>query len=182
MTAQPDAGPASPPASQPFVVLDTNIILDLWLFMDPQQDDLRQAIANGQLVWLATAAMQRELAFVLARPSSRQMAAQRGTDVDAAMVAMNKVCHWVPQAAPTRFRCKDASDQQFIDLAVAYRSLLISKDKAVLRVARRLALAGAGLGSSLAAAKQMYGLGPVANIGHTQPANALAQSLQVVHS
>jgi putative PIN family toxin of toxin-antitoxin system len=168
-------------AQQTFVVLDTNIVLDLWLFNDPLQADLRQALADDQLVWLATAAMQQELAFVLARASSHQLAARRGTDVAAAMAAMNKYCRWVPPAAPTRFRCKDASDQQFIDLAIARRTLLISKDKAVLRLAKRVALAGAGLGPSWAAARKMYGLVPSASNGHTPLANGQVPSLPVNH-
>ena len=36
-------------------------------------------------------------------------------------------------------RCGDPDDQPFIDLALLHRALLLSKDKAVLRLRRRLA-------------------------------------------
>ena len=42
-----------------------------------------------------------------------------------------------PPACPVR--CSDPDDQGFIDLAVAHRAMLLSKDKAVLRLRRRLA-------------------------------------------
>ena len=39
--------------------------------------------------------------------------------------------------------CKDADDQHFIDLAVAHRAILLSKDKAVLCMQKRLLALGA---------------------------------------
>jgi predicted nucleic acid-binding protein len=44
----------------------------------------------------------------------------------------------VPPKAPVT--CKDPDDQMFIDLAVAHRSMLLSKDAAVLAMTKRLAL------------------------------------------
>jgi predicted nucleic acid-binding protein len=35
-------------------------------------------------------------------------------------------------------RCRDPDDQMFIDLAVAHRAVLLSKDALVLRLAKRL--------------------------------------------
>jgi predicted nucleic acid-binding protein len=46
----------------------------------------------------------------------------------------------VPAKAPVT--CSDADDQMFIDLAVAQRSTLLSKDKAVTSMARRLLALG----------------------------------------
>jgi predicted nucleic acid-binding protein len=40
------------------------------------------------------------------------------------------------------YTCKDTDDQQFIDLAVAHTAVLLSKDKAVLSMAKRLARLG----------------------------------------
>ena len=42
-------------------VLDTNIVLDLWVFDDPQAVPLREALSAGALRWLATAAMREAL-------------------------------------------------------------------------------------------------------------------------
>jgi predicted nucleic acid-binding protein len=50
------------------LVLDTNIVLDLLLFQNPQAQGLRQALDQQQLQWLATVPMREELARVLAYP------------------------------------------------------------------------------------------------------------------
>jgi len=50
------------------VVLDTNIVLDLWLFSDPLSQSLQQALDDGTLQWQATPAMREELARVLSYP------------------------------------------------------------------------------------------------------------------
>ncbi|MBX3622048.1 MAG: PIN domain-containing protein [Rhizobacter sp.] len=41
-----------------------------------------------------------------------------------------------------RLRCTDPDDQKFIDLAVANARWLVSRDRAVLKLARRAALFG----------------------------------------
>jgi predicted nucleic acid-binding protein len=46
------------------------------------------------------------------------------------------------------FTCKDADDQKFIDLAAAHRAQLLSKDKAVLCMARRLKTLGVAVSRS----------------------------------
>jgi predicted nucleic acid-binding protein len=43
-----------------------------------------------------------------------------------------------PIAPPVSAICKDADDQKFIDLAVQHQALLLSKDKAVLCMKKRL--------------------------------------------
>ena len=53
----------------PCVVIDTNRVLDLWLFDDPQVTALRQVVRGGAVRWLATAAMRGELARVLGYPA-----------------------------------------------------------------------------------------------------------------
>jgi predicted nucleic acid-binding protein len=44
----------------------------------------------------------------------------------------------VDVAAKVQLTCKDADDQKFIDLAVAHQAVLLSKDHAVLALAKRL--------------------------------------------
>ena len=63
----PDSDPAFT-AQATLVVLDTNVVLDLWLFGDVRSAPLRQALAAGRLTPLATAPMLAELADVLQRP------------------------------------------------------------------------------------------------------------------
>jgi len=53
----------------------------------------------------------------------------------------------VPAKAPVT--CSDADDQMFIDLAVAQRSTLLSKDKAVTSMAKRLLALGVNVKKTL---------------------------------
>lgn len=124
------------------VVLDTNIVLDLLVFKDPASADLRQALEAGQLRWIATQAMLDELQRVLAYPQivkSLQHHQLAGAEVLARCTAQSER---VAVAAKASVTCKDADDQHFIDLAVAHRALLLSKDKAVLCMAKRLQTLG----------------------------------------
>ena len=59
--------------------------------------------------------------------------------VDLVLDARAQLADTAPKAPYT---CKDADDQQFIDLAVAHTAVLLSKDKAVLCMAKRLATLG----------------------------------------
>ena len=45
--------------------------------------------------------------------------------------------------------CRDADDQQFLDLAAAHRAVLLSKDKAVLALRKRLLAYGAQVATAL---------------------------------
>ena len=135
----------------PFV-LDTNIALDLWVFDEPAVQPLREALAAGA-VWLGTPVMREELARVLAYP---HLAARLAAGA-AAGSAVDVLARWdaavtlQPVAPKARYTCTDADDQKFIDLAAAHAPVppgsgpgvvLVSKDKAVLRLKKRLATLG----------------------------------------
>jgi putative PIN family toxin of toxin-antitoxin system len=122
------------------LVLDTNVVLDAWLFDDAAATPLREPLVRGELRWLATAAMRDELLHVLAYPHLTAQAASRGHTPQDVLAAFDRHAELVeaPATAPL-LRCRDPDDQKFIDLALAHRSFLISKDKAVLALRRRLA-------------------------------------------
>ena len=125
------------------VVIDTNIALDLLVFEDPAQAALRQALAAGALEWIATAAMRDELARVLGYPliaRRLQAAGRQAQAVLAAFDAGTRRIEGVPPRAPCV--CSDPDDQVFIDLAVAQGARLLSKDRAVLSMRKRLATLG----------------------------------------
>ena len=48
------------------VVLDTNIVLDLWLYNDPATPALLAALTAKEVQWVATQVMRDELERVLA--------------------------------------------------------------------------------------------------------------------
>lgn len=135
------------------VVIDTNIALDLLVFEDPAWVPLAAMLFAGQLRWLATDAMRVELARVLGYPLIARRMVQRqltAAEVLADFDARVRMVHGTPPRAPCV--CSDPDDQVFIDLAVAHRALLLSKDNAVLAMRKRLALHGVVVRAALAAA------------------------------
>lgn len=120
------------------VVLDTNIVLDLCVFRDPAVESLRQSLDQRVLQWIATAPMREELARVLAYPQIIKSLNHHQTRAADVLAHFDAQVHMVDVAAKAAFTCKDADDQKFIDLAVAQRAALVSKDHAVLCMARRL--------------------------------------------
>ncbi len=127
----------------PGIVLDTNIVLDLLVFNDPATVPLREALDTGQLRWIATAAMRDELERVLAYPQIAKRLAFYALAPDAVLAARDALVHTVEVAPKAPITCKDPDDQRFIDLAVNHRCLVLSKDQAVLSMAKRLLAHGA---------------------------------------
>jgi putative PIN family toxin of toxin-antitoxin system len=124
------------------LVLDTNIALDLFVFQDPATAPLRELLDRATGEWLATAAMREELLRVLAYPQiARRLAAQARPAQDV-LDAFDRCTRLVPEAPKAAYTCKDGDDQKFIDLAAAHRATLVSKDDAVLCMAKRLARVG----------------------------------------
>ena len=120
------------------VVVDTNVALDLLIFSDPRTAPLRALLAQGRLAWIATQPMRDELERVLAYPHiAARMDFYRvaAAQVLAAWDARARLVEIAPRVAHV---CKDADDQKFIDLAAAHRAILLSKDKAVICMRKRL--------------------------------------------
>ena len=133
----------------PLLVLDTNIVLDVFVFNDAAAQPVRDGLAAGQLDWIATPAMRIELERVLGYPQIVPRLAfyqLSAVDVLAHFDARARLLP-VPVKAPVT--CSDADDQMFIDLAVAQRSTLLSKDKAVTSMARRLLALGVNVKKAL---------------------------------
>ena len=143
----PESDPAfTAPAT--LVVLDTNVVLDLWLFGDARSAPLRQALAAGRLTPLATAPMLAELADVLQRPFTAGWPVPPAQALVALQTCARLVDPPAP-AAPPAPRCTDPDDQKFIDLAAANRAILLSKDKAVICMRKRLANLGADVATEV---------------------------------
>lgn len=125
------------------IVLDTNIVLDLFVYRDPLQATLDKALQDGGLQWLATSAMRDELARVLDYSQVAKRRLANGQSVDAVLAQMDSLTQWLDAAPKAPYTCKDPDDQIFIDLACQHRCVLLSKDKAVLAMRSRLARLGA---------------------------------------
>jgi putative PIN family toxin of toxin-antitoxin system len=125
------------------IILDTNIVLDLFVYSDPRYAPIRAGLQDGTLAWHATRAMRDELAAVLRYPQIARRLVANQQSADDVLAAMDSKVTWAPIAPKSPFTCKDKDDQMFIDLASTLQCLLISKDKAVLALRSRLARLGA---------------------------------------
>ena len=122
------------PRSAPSAVIDTNVLLDFWVFEDPGAAPLRAAVEAHRVHVLRSDACVDEFSDVLDRPALKVAATER----------CEILRHWHALAAPVDrvftapFACTDPHDQKFLDLAhTAHAHWLVTKDKALLRLARR---------------------------------------------
>ena len=122
------------------LVIDTNIVLDLFVFRDEGARELHEAIAARQVEWLTTAAMRAELACVLAREKLTARLAAAGLTAEAVLESFDRHACLVDAAGASAARCRDPDDQKFIDLAMAHDATLLSKDAKVLALRRKLAV------------------------------------------
>lgn len=123
------------------MVIDTNRVLDLWLFEDATVERLRGAICSGAASWLVTPAMRQELRRVLRYPALvRQLGKLRRTPEE----VLARLDHWSIPCETSggldagRPRCADPDDQIFVDLAMVHRAHLYSRDLQVLALNRIL--------------------------------------------
>ncbi len=129
-------------SATPSVVLDTNIVLDVFVFADEAAQPVREALGAGTLDWVATTAMRSELERVLGYPQIVPRLAFYALSASDVLARFDAHARLVDAPARASVRCSDEDDQIFIDLAVAHRSTLLSKDKAVISMTRRLAALG----------------------------------------
>ncbi|MBG6073232.1 MULTISPECIES: putative toxin-antitoxin system toxin component, PIN family [unclassified Polaromonas] len=138
--AQDDAGVAPLPADAPRqpVVIDTNIILDIFVFADAAAKPIKKALETGELDWIATQPMRDELARVLDYPQIVPRLAFYRLSAGDVLAAFDRHARLLDVAVKARLNCSDPDDQKFIDLAVAGQTLLLSKDRHVLSMSKRL--------------------------------------------
>jgi putative PIN family toxin of toxin-antitoxin system len=126
------------------VVLDTNVLVSLYVFADSRFAPLRARVENGDWQALTGDACFEEFRRVLtypmfALPADRQQAslaayAQRVQRIPA-------LADGAPRADLPR--CKDRDDQKFLELARdGAADWLVTADKALLKLARRERLRG----------------------------------------
>lgn len=143
--------PAAAAAGEPprLVVVDTNVALDLLIFSDPRTAPLRQLLDGGRLHWIATQVMRDELERVLAYPHIVERMDYYRVSAAQVLAAFDAQARLVGIAPKVAYVCKDADDQKFIDLAAAHAAILLSKDKAVICMRKRLLTLGAHVATAL---------------------------------
>ena len=127
--------------SHPWVI-DTNIVLDLWLFEDPATVPLRAALQSGLIAHLATSSMRDELERVLTYPHIIKRMAKSKLQAQDILNRFDEHHLLAEPAVKAPCTCKDPDDQKFIDLAVAHAVPLLSKDAAILCMKKRLFQSG----------------------------------------
>lgn len=122
-------------------VLDTNIVLDCFVFDDPMTRDLLTALESHHIQALAHDLALDELQRVLAYPQFYLAAAEQGLVLAryravATLVPMPNGFSRETPLLPAGFpRCRDGDDEPFLALAYHARAEgLVTKDKAVLQL------------------------------------------------
>ena len=129
------------PVSPKRIVLDTNVCLDLFVFKDPRWSALLAAIESGAVEAITRADCRDEYLVVLhykhlpLDDDSRPLSAARFDQLIKVVAP--------PESGIRLPVCTDRDDQKFLELARdAGAAILITKDKALLKLGRRLAKAG----------------------------------------
>jgi putative PIN family toxin of toxin-antitoxin system len=140
------------------VVLDTNVWIDWLVFNDPVIAPLREAHRCASIQIVANEACLEEFDRVLAHPEFKFDDAQRRSyraQLDRCIIRHEGRR---PASATTLPRCSDPDDQKFLALAYdAEADWLLTRDKALLRLAQRLKAAGLLVGSPLEFADGLHG-------------------------
>lgn len=125
-----------PPAERPAVVIDTNVVFEWLVFRNPGCQALVSAIEAGSVRWVSTAEMRHELHHVL----GRGVIAHYQPDLPAIEATWDRLGEMLPAPEPRLvplLRCTDRDDQKFIDLALQSARWLVTRDRAVLKLAKR---------------------------------------------
>lgn len=122
------------------VVLDTNVLLSLFVFADSRYAPLRGRLESGAWRALTDERCLGEFRRVLAYPMfSLDAAAQAAAYAAYAVLAEVVAAAADPVGLP---ECGDRDDQKFLEVARAGKAQwLVTSDKALLRLARRRKLA-----------------------------------------
>ncbi|MHB1083213.1 MAG: putative toxin-antitoxin system toxin component, PIN family [Thiobacillus sp.] len=142
--------------NKPLWVLDTNVVLDLLHFDDVDARPLLGALESGRARCIKTPEIFEELRRVLAYPefelddSAQTVIFETYQALSLTMETAAPAAGLSHKGTPIHYglkpmwsrmpRCSDPDDQKFLGLAAASRAqLLVSKDRALLKLRRRCA-------------------------------------------
>jgi len=129
------------PAPAKPIVIDTNVCLDLFVFRDPRWAPLLAALESGRVRAVTRADCRDEYRIVL---HYAHLPLDDGTrpEAEARFDALIEVV--APTSRALRLPvCTDRDDQKFLEIARdADAAILVTKDKALLKLAKRTAREG----------------------------------------
>lgn len=122
------------------MILDSNVWLDIVLFDDPVSRPIHQLLCDGRLEAVIDARCLDELERVLQYPQFTRFGHDWQAQLARVTALTRRHADDLPSArAATLPRCADRDDQKFLELACdAQAAWLISKDRAVLKLASRI--------------------------------------------
>lgn len=124
------------------IVLDTNVCLDLFVFHDPRWAALLAALKSGAVKAVTKAECRMEWQIVLGYSHLSLDEAMRA-ECNAAFDGLIDCIAPEPLNNIKLPLCSDPDDQKFLELSRdAQAATLITKDKALLKLARKTARAG----------------------------------------
>lgn len=120
------------------LVIDTNVLLDIFVFQDPATVPLREALFSGGFDAVRADITLSEFADVISREKFKLTAGQRDEILEKWQRYSRRLADSDIQKSP--WKCKDRDDQIFLDLAYTLRPChLLSKDLQVLKFRKRAA-------------------------------------------
>jgi putative PIN family toxin of toxin-antitoxin system len=120
------------------LVLDTNILLDIFVFNDPSVAALKEALLTHRVKAFATPESILELADVISRPLFALESGRQKEILQEWQALSEPINQTAMHQAP--WKCKDPDDQIFLDTAFTLRpAVLLSKDLALLNLAFKAA-------------------------------------------
>ena len=141
----PTPTPAAQQPQRPRIVIDTNVCLDLFVFRDPRWQGLMDALHSGAVEAVTRADCRLEWQMVL-HYSHLPITDETRPGFNAAYDALITCLAAEALTPRTDIRlplCTDRDDQKFLELALgAHATTLITKDKALLKLARKTAKIG----------------------------------------
>lgn len=124
------------------IAIDTNVCLDLFVFHDPRWASLMSALRSGAVEAVTREDCRMEWRIVL---GYKQLPLNENTRLESAAIfdSLIKCIDPTPLADIRLPVCSDPDDQKFLELSRDARvSTLITKDKALLKLARKTVKAG----------------------------------------
>jgi uncharacterized protein len=120
-------------------VIDTNVLLDLWVFGDTRAMPLLAALESGEIAAVTSRPCNDELAEVLER-------AELGLGDDerrAILACWHRLATLLEPGDAAPLDCSDPDDQKFLDLAYAAQAdWLFTRDNALLELAPGVSACG----------------------------------------
>jgi putative PIN family toxin of toxin-antitoxin system len=123
--------------SPPRLVLDTNVVMDLFHFAAPPLAPLMRAMTSGAVVCLASNATLAELERVTGYKQFKLDTFGKQRVFDSYRAHVHLITASIAPEMPLLPKCRDPDDQMFLELALAsHADILISRDNLVLKLAR----------------------------------------------